>query len=142
VLKVDTANNRVGVNQATPLASFQYESVGHGYVTGTSSTGSDAAVPLTLFSKAEFRGAKLLVSIENSTDSAYETHEAVITHDGSTGASAAMITIYGTVKSASQTVCTLTAQEASGNIQLVITPGVGSKAYTFGVAWKGIAKLT
>ncbi len=142
VLKVDTANNRVGVNQATPLASFQYESVGHGYVTGTSGTGSDAAVPLTLFGKAEFRGAKLLVSIENSTDSAYETHEAVITHDGSTGASAAMITIYGTVKSASQTVCTLTAQEASGNIQLVITPGVGSKAYTFGVAWKGIAKLT
>ena len=107
---MDTANNRVGVNQATPLASFQYERW-YGYVTGTSGTGSDAAA-FTSSAKPN-SGVKLLVSIENSTDNAYETHEAVITHDGSTGASAAMITTYGTVKSASQTVCTLAAQEAS-----------------------------
>lgn len=138
VFKVDSTG-KVGVNQASPAASFQYESVGHGYVTGSSGSGSDAAVAHTLFAKTAFRGAKLLVAIHNTDDSEYETHEAVITHDGTTGASAAMITTYGTVKSASQTVCTLGAQESGGNIQLTITPGVSSRAYTFKVAWKGIA---
>ena len=108
-------------------------------VTGSSGSGSDAAVAHTLFAKTAFRGAKLLVAIHNTDDNEYETHEAVITHDGTTGASAAMITTYGTVKSASQTVCTLGAQESGGNIQLTVTPGVSSRAYTFKVAWKGIA---
>ena len=140
VLKVDTANNRVGVNQATPLASFQYESVGHGYVTGSSASDSDSAEALTLFAKTAFRGAKLLISIENTTDSDYETHEAVISHTGGSGGSAAAITVYGQVRTDSGAAfCTFAAQEASGNIQLLITPGVGSKAYTFKVAWKGIA---
>ena len=138
VFKVDSTG-KVGVNQASPASSFQYESVGHGYVTGSSGSGSDAAVAHTLFAKTAFRGAKLLVAIHNTDDNEYETHEAVITHDGSTGASAAMITTYGTVKSASQTVCTLGAQESGGNIQLTITPGVSFRAYTFKVAWKGIA---
>ena len=140
VLKVDTTLNRVGVNQASPAASFQYESVGHGYVTGTSGTSSDAAVALTLFAKTAFRGAKLLISIENTTDSDYETHEAVLTHTGGNGGSAAEVVGYGQVRTdGSAAFCTLGAQESSGNIQLLITPGVGSKAYTFKVAWKGIA---
>ena len=141
VLKVDTSNNRVGVNHGAPKASFQYEAVGHGYVTGTSGTGSDAAVAHTLFAKTDFRGAKLLISIENTTDSDYETHEAVLTHTGGTGGSAAVITVYGQVRTDnSAAFCTFAAQESGGNIQLLITPGVGSKAYTFKVAWKGILR--
>ena len=143
VLKVDTSNNRVGVNQASPVASFQVESVGHGYATGTSASDSNAVVAITLFTKTAFRGAKLLISIENDTDNDYETHEAVITHTGGTGGSAAAITVYGSVRTdGTAAFCTFAAQEASGNIQVLITPGVGSKLYQFGVGWKGIAKLT
>ena len=82
----------------------------------------------------------MLISIENTTGSDYETHEAVISHTGGSGGSAAVITVYGQVRTdSSAAFCTFAAQEASGNIQLLITPGVGSSAYTFKVAWKGIA---
>ena len=140
VLKVDSTG-KVGVNQASPVASFQYESVGHGYVTGASTTGSDTAEAHTLFAKTAFGSAEALILCNNTTDATFETHKAVIsTVPTSSGASAAVVSVYGQVRTdASKAFCTFAAQESGGNIQLLITPGVGSTAYTFKVAWKGIA---
>jgi hypothetical protein len=141
VLKVDVSNSRVGVKQATPVSTFQYESVGHGYVAGASTTGSDTAEAHTLFAKTAFGSAEALVLCNNTTDGTFETHKAVIsTVPTGSGGSAAVVSVYGQVRTdATAAFCTFAAQESGGNIQLLITPGVGSKAYTFKVAWKGIA---
>lgn len=142
-LKVDVSENAVGINQATPLAPLHIaDGVGFGYATGSSpaSGGSeDAAVDIVLFAHANFRGAKLLVSIENSTDSDYEAHEIVITHDGSTAYTSSA---YAQVKDASQTFCAVAGVLSGGNIVCRITPGVSGKAYSFGVSWQAIKKLT
>ena len=138
VLKVDTTLNRVGVNQASPAASFQYEQVGHGYVQGTSGTGSDAAVVHTLFATTAFRVAEVLISIEQTTNSDYEVHKAILVHDGSN----VEFTVHDKLRTDSGAAfCTTAAAIGSGNVQISITPGVSSKAYTFRIAWKGIAKV-
>ena len=138
VLKVNTSTNRVGVNQATPLASFQYEEVGHGYVQGTSGTGSDAAVAHTLFATTEFRASEVLISVENTTDSDYEVHKAILVHTGS----AVEFTVHDKLRTDSGAAfCTVAADINGGNVRVLVTPGVSSKAYTFRLAWKGIAKV-
>jgi hypothetical protein len=96
-------------------------------------------VDIVLFAHANFRGAKLLVSIENSTDSDYEAHEIVITHNGSTAYTSSA---YAQVKDASQELCTVVGVLSGSNIVCRITPGVNSKAYSFGVSWQAIKKLT
>lgn len=139
-LVVDASNDRVGINQATPLAPLHIaDGVAFGYATGSSGTGSDAAVDIVLFAHANFRGAKLLVSIENSTDSDYEAHEIVITHNGSTAYTSSA---YAQVKDASQNFCTVAGVLSGSNIVCRITPGVSSKAYSFAVSWQAIKKLT
>ena len=139
VLKVNTTTNRVGVNQATPLASFQYEEVGHGYVQGTSGTGSDAAVANILFAKTEFRAAEVLVSVENTTDSDFEVHKAILVHDAS---SSVEFTVHDKLRTDSGAAfCTVAADINGGNVRVLVTPGVSSKAYTFRIAWKGIGKV-
>jgi hypothetical protein len=138
VLKVDASNSRVGVKQATPVSTFQYEQVGHGYIEGTSGTGSDAAVVHTLFATTAFRVAEVLISIEQTTDSDYEVHKAILVHDGSN----VEFTVHDKLRTDSGAAfCTTAAAIGSGNVQISITPGVGSKAYTFRIAWKGIAKV-
>ena len=138
VLKVDVSNSRVGVKQATPVSTFQYEQVGHGYVEGTSGTGSDAAVVHTLFATTAFRVAEVLISIEQTTNSDYEVHKAILVHDGSN----VEFTVHDKLRTDSGAAfCTTAAAIGSGNVQISITPGVSSKAYTFRIAWKGIAKV-
>ena len=139
-LVVDASNDRVGINQATPLAPLHIaDGVAFGYATGSSGTGSDAAVDIVLFAHANFRGAKLLVSIENSTDSDYAAHEIVITPNCSTAYTSSA---YAQVKDASQTFCTVAGVLSGSNIVCRITPGVSSKAYSFAVSWQAIKKLT
>lgn len=138
VLKVDVSNSRVGVKQDTPVSTFQYEQVGHGYVDGTSGTGSDAAVVHTLFATTAFRAAEVLISIEQTTNSDYEVHKAILVHDGSN----VEFTVHDKLRTDSGAAfCTTAAAIGSGNVQISITPGVSSKAYTFRIAWKGIAKV-
>lgn len=139
-LKVDVSENAVGINQATPLAPLHIaDGVGFGYATGSSPDSANTAVDIVLFAHANFRGAKLLISIENSTDSDYEAHEIVITHNGSTAYTSSA---YAQVKDASQTLCTVVGVLSGSNIVCRITPGVNSKAYSFGVSWQAIKKLT
>ena len=94
------------------MSTFQYESVGHGYVAGASTTGSDTAEAHTLFAKTAFGSAEALVLCNNTTDGTFETHKAVIsTVPTGSGGSAAVVSVYGQVRTdATAAFCTFAAQ--------------------------------
>jgi len=138
VLKVDTTNDRVGVKQATPISTFQYEQVGHGYIQGLSAVNSNTQEAIELFAVTEFRSAEILISIENTTDSIYEVHKAVLVH---TGSGTPEFTVHDKLVTSGSTFCATAADINSSNVRILITPSAGNKAYTFRIAWKGIAKV-
>jgi hypothetical protein len=142
-LKVDVANDRVGINQGTPLAPLQIANLGFGEVTGTlSNTDNNGSnvITMALFSISEFRSAKLLIEVDGEDGSGnrvLEAAEAVVTHDGSTNG---RITTYGVVQSnANQTPqATYSVTVTGGNLNLVITPQINSVQYDARVTWQGM----
>ena len=148
LLKTDSANNRVGINQAAPDAPFQVEELGFGYGTGVRSGSGTGAVTINLFKRTEFKAAKLLVSVENTTDSVYETAEMVLTHSGTTTAGTNIVadnvflSVYGIVTSSTtkqgayQGV--VTGAGTSQYIQLQVTPTVADKSVTVRVSWQAL----
>jgi hypothetical protein len=148
LLKTDSANNRVGINQAAPDAPFQVSELGFGYGTGDRSGSGTGAVTINLFKRTEFKAAKLLVSVENTTDSVYETAEMVLTHSGTTTAGTNIVadnvflSVYGIVTSSTtkqgayQGV--VTGAGTSQYIQLQVTPTVADKSVTVRVSWQAL----
>jgi len=143
VLKVDSS--KVGINQATPLAPLQVNNLGFGEVSGhiadTGTSGSENLGTFTLFNKTQFRSAKLLIEIDgrdisNSND-VFECAEAVITHDGSSGAN---ITTFGVVQSNSSETSQADYNVVidSNNVNLVITPRVYSVRFDVRVTWQAM----
>jgi len=141
-LKVDTGNTRVGVNQATPLATLQVEKVGFDYnetEVASSSTGTPIAV--TLFDRTEFRAAKLLVEIDNKTDAVHETAEMVITTNGVSGgsdATNAYLTTYAVVNSGSTQNGTYNVDINGSNVELQVTPLANGDNIVVRVHWQGL----
>jgi hypothetical protein len=144
LLKTDSSNNRVGINQASPDADFQVKELGFGYGTGSRSGSGSSAVTVALFHDRKFKAAKLLVSVENTTDNIYETAEMVVTHNGTdlADASAAYLNTYGIVTSnATQQATydiTLSGVSNNQNIQLQVTPTGSGKALTVRVSWQAL----
>jgi hypothetical protein len=158
VLKVDTANDRVGVGQAAPDATFQVKEAGFGYSSGTLAAGSNNAstvvndgtssTGIVLFHSQKFRAGKLLVEVANngedpdfSTGRIYETAEMVITHNGRSDAIAteAYLTTYGVVTSGGGTLQgSYNAAIVSGNVELQVTPTVASDNITVRVSWQAL----
>jgi hypothetical protein len=148
LIKTDSANNRVGINQAAPDAPFQVSELGFGYGTGDRSGSGTGAVTINLFKRTEFKAAKLLVSVENTTDSVYETAEMVLTHSGTTTAGTNIVaddvflSVYGIVTSSTtkqgayQGV--VTGAGTSQYIQLQVTPTVADKSVTVRVSWQAL----
>tara|TARA_A100001391_G_scaffold181327_1_gene147204 strand:- start:939 stop:3359 length:2421 start_codon:yes stop_codon:yes gene_type:complete len=145
LLKTDSTNNRVGINQASPDADFQVKELGFGY--GSANTGSSStstALTVDLFHDRKFKAAKLLVSVENSTDSIYETAEMVVTHNGTDSADSttAFLNTYGVVTSDTTQQGTyqigVSGSSGSKNIQLQVTPTVDSKNVTVRVSWQAL----
>jgi len=141
-LKVDTGNTRVGVNQATPLATLQVEKVGFDYnetEVASSSTGTPIAV--TLFDRTQFRAAKLLVEIDNKTDDVHETAEMVITTNGATDGSAATnayLTTYAIVNSGGTNNGTYNVDVNGSNVELQVTPLTNGDNIVVKVHWQGL----
>ena len=144
LLKTDSTNDRVGILQAAPDADFQVKELGFGYGTGSRSGLGTSAVAITLFHDRKFKAAKLLVSVENTTDSVYETAEMVVTHNGTSSADAtdAFLSTYGIVTSnATQQGAyqiLVTGSAGSKNIQLQVTPTVPDKSVTVRVSWQAL----
>jgi hypothetical protein len=144
LLKTDSTNDRVGILQGTPDADFQVKELGFGYGTGSRSGSGTSAVAITLFHDRKFKAAKLLVSVENTTDSVYETAEMVITHNGTDIADAtdAFLNTYGVVTSSTVQQgayqILVTGSAGSKNIQLQVTPTVADKSVTVRVSWQAL----
>ena len=141
VLKVDTSGDMVGILQASPEATFQVKETGFGY--GTNSTGSSStstSIDVTLFDRTKFRGAKVLVEVQNTTDSRYETAEMVLTHNGtdSVNASEAYLTTYGVVTSDGTLQGSYDAAIDGANVELQVTPTDNGKAIVVRVSWQAM----
>lgn len=148
LLKTDSTNNRVGVLQGTPDAPFQVSELGFGYSTGSRTGSGLSAVTVNLYQRTKFKAAKLLVSVENTTDSVFETAEMVVTHTGTTTSGTNIVTgdvylsVYGVVtSSATQQGAYQTGVTGAGDsqyIQLVVTPTVANKDVTVRVSWQAL----
>lgn len=141
-LFVDVTNDRVGINQGTPLAPLQIENVGFGEATGTQTAASNngvTTIDVTLFSITEFRSGKLLIEFDGedgSSNRVIETVEAVVTHDGSNSS----ITVYGEVQSNSSETKqgAYTTDINSGNLILKVTPQVTGIDCDVRVSWQAM----
>ena len=148
LLKTDSSNNRVGINQVSPDAPFQVSELGFGYATGSRTGSGLSAVTVNLYQRTKFKAAKLLVSVENTTDSVFETAEMVVTHTGTTTSGTNIVTgdvylsVYGVVtSSATQQGAYQTGVTGAGDsqyIQLVVTPTVANKDVTVRVSWQAL----
>ncbi len=142
VLKVDVTNDRVGIKQGTPLATLQMKSVGFDYVTSSiSSASSSSAHNIVLFDRTQFRTAKVLVElVNNGTDGnpdRYESHEVIVTHNGTTAKGVA----YGSVRT-DDTVnfCTFDASISGNNVRLDVTTPSSENGdqYAIKLSWQGM----
>ena len=153
LIKTDSTNNFVGINQATPLADLHVNKVGFGSpaIVNTSSSSTSTALTIDLYKTDDFKAGKLLVSVENFTDSVYETAEMVVTHDGKvTGdpggaadAGGAFLNVYGIVTSGGGTQqgtydIGLTGSGATQKLQLQVTPTANGKNVTVRVTWQAL----
>lgn len=138
VLKVDVANDRVGVKQGTPLATLQMKSIGFEYISGSGALSSSSATNVVIFNKTQFRSAKIMVELVNSTDSRYEAHEVLLTHTGS----AASVTTYGSVRSdTSIAAVTIGADINSNDVRLTLTAPSSQNGDTYAhkIGWQAFA---
>mgnify|MGYP003631364279 FL=1 len=145
-LKVDVTNDRVGINQATPLAPLQIANVGYGEATGSITASnnngdgsSDDHMDITLFPIANFRSGKLLIEFDGedgSSNRVFETAEAVVTHDGTN----ASITVYGLVQSNSNETLqgVYDTKIDSGNLILEVTPQITGIVCDVRVSWQAM----
>jgi len=141
VLKVDTAGDKVGILQASPEATFQVKETGFGYATNsTGSSSTSTSIDVTLFDKTKFRAAKVLVEVQNTTDSRYETAEMVLTHNGtdSVNATEAYLTTYGVVTSHGTLQGSYDAAIDGANVELQVTPTANSKAVVVRISWQAM----
>ena len=141
MLKVDTAGDKVGILQASPEATFQVKETGFGYATNsTGSSSTSTSIDVTLFDKTKFRAAKVLVEVQNTTDSRYETAEMVLTHNGtdSVNATEAYLTTYGVVTSHGTLQGSYDAAIDGANVELQVTPTANSKAVVVRISWQAM----
>jgi len=139
-LFVDVSEDKVGINQATPLTQLQIDKVGVESVTLTGSTTSNAVH--TLFTRTQFRGCKLFISTKTTDDdTAFEFTEVAFTHNGQNGG-AVYRTAYATVNHGADVVGTHTIDINGDNVRLTLNYnqiGGANKNFTTEIAWIGMA---
>ena len=139
-LFVDVSEDKVGINQATPLTSLQIGGAGteHKSVTGGSS-GSTTTVALC--TPAQFRTVKLIVSTKATDNSAFEATETLIIHDSTDGSTGNVShTTFATVNDG-DACATYDATISGGNLNLTlayVTVGGASKNFVTEVYWVGL----
>ena len=139
-LFVDVSEDKVGINQATPLTQLQIDKVGVESVTLTGSSTSDAVH--TLFTRTQFRGCKLFISTKTTDDdTGFEFTEVAFTHNGQSGGSVYR-TAYATVNHGADVVGTHTIDINGDNVRLTLNYnqiGGVNKNFTTELAWIGMA---
>ncbi len=144
LIKTDSTNNFVGINQTTPLAPLHIGESGYGSGSvDTSSSSTSTPLTINLFVRNSFRTAKLLVEVENRTDDVNEATELLLVHNGTDSAdsaSDAFVSVSNQVQSdGSETQqATYDAGVSGANVQLEVTPLLNSKDIHVKVAWQAI----
>ena len=139
-LFVDVSEDKVGINQATPLTQLQIDKVGVESVTLTGSSATNAVH--TLFTRTQFRGCKMFISTKTTNDdTAFEFTEVAFTHNGQSGGSVYR-TAYATVNHGADVVGTHTIDINGDNVRLTLNYnqiGGVNKDFTTEIAWIGMA---
>lgn len=112
----DTTNNRVGINQSTPLASLQVEQVGISTATLNTTT-TTANQIIDTFPAANFRTAKYLIQVHDTVNNDYHASEILLIHDGTTVYLTEFAIVFSDISLA-----TFDASILSGNVRLLVTP--------------------
>lgn len=89
--------------------------------TGTATSNATTQKSIMTFAKADYRSAKYVIQITNSTDSTYHVTELLLTHNGSI----AHITEYGTVYTGAAAEAAFSADISGLNVRLLATPASG-----------------
>ena len=145
-LFVDVSEDKVGINQATPLAQLQIDKVGLESITVDSGSTSSNAV-VTLCTRTQFRSLKVFVSTKADDNSAFEATEMLIVQNGSSGGTVAKteygtVTIGGDPAVAGGAIATYAVALSGDNLQLTIdyqTVSGGNKDFTSEIHWIGLA---
>ena len=110
------ATQRLGIQDNDPLQKLHIAGVG-GLDVATLSSSSTGQQTVDSFSASQFRTAKYLISITNSTDGDYQALELLLFHDGTT----VYLTQYASIfDNGAQ--ATFDADINSGNVRLRVTP--------------------
>ena len=152
-LFVDVSEDKVGINNATPLTQLQIHKTG---LQSQSVTGSSGSSPsdgvLTLCTRTQFRSLKVFVSTKADDSSAYEATEILCVHDGTSSGTVASttygtVTIGGGVGGAPSAIAVYSVALSGDNLQLTIDYNLvggtnaasNGKAFTSNVHWIGLA---
>jgi hypothetical protein len=124
---VDGSEDKIGIQTSTPKAPLQVQDVAMDTET-TSATGT-SAVKVAQWAVADFRTAKVLIQINDTTNSEYQAQEMLIVHD-STNNAGVKSTEYAILFTGSSALATFSTQVSGGNIELLATPSsASSKVY-------------
>ena len=109
-------NDKVGIQDSAPLQKLHIDEVA-GFDVATISSSSTGQQTVDSFSATQFRTAKYLISVTNSTDGDYQALELLLFHDGTT----VYLTQYASIFDNGAQV-TFDADINSGNVRLRATP--------------------
>jgi len=121
-LKVDKANNRVGIGIATPLeklhvdGAIRIDGVSN-LETATATLATTTQSSIDTFAATKYRSCKYTVQATNTVTSEYQIIEILLIHDGTT----AYVSAYGLVHTGSAELVAFDADINSGNVRLLAT---------------------
>ncbi len=121
-LKIDKANNRVGIGIATPLeklhvdGAIRIDGVSN-LETATATLATTTQSAIDTFAATKYRSCKYTVQATNTVTSEYQIIEILLIHDGTT----AYVSAYGLVHTGSAEIVAFDADINSGNVRLLAT---------------------
>ena len=121
-LKIDKANNRVGIGIATPLeklhvdGAIRIDGVSN-LETATATLATTTQSAIDTFAATKYRSCKYTVQATNTVPSEYQIIEILLIHNGTT----AYVSAYGLVYTGSAELVAFDADINSGNVRLLAT---------------------
>jgi hypothetical protein len=117
---LDASADALGIKTATPKATLQVEEMGIDCETASGSgTGN---IKVAEFAIADFRTAKILIQVSDSTSGEYQAQEFLLVHDGTN----VKFTEYAIIYTGTAALATFSTQISAGNVELIATPGIAN----------------
>ena len=120
---VDGSADAVGIQTTAPKAPLQVQDVAMD--TETTNSSGTSSVKVAEWAVADFRTAKVLIQVTDSTASEYQAQEMLIVHDSSNNAGVKS-TEYAILFTGSAALASFSTQISGGNVELLATPATAS----------------